>query len=306
MARPATLIVGGAGYFGARLAEALAPSQDVTVTYRSMSPVRQVWLDAAPVSAFAYDSARDTGLATDRSFDLVVNLAMPGAREAQADPEAAMDRALATAGACAALLTEGRAKRLVHFSTFHVYGGAGAPDYPEDTLPTPSHPYGATHLAVERALAGSAAAEQIAMVRPTNLVGAPAHRELGDQAGLIFLDLCRQAAETGRMVLRNDGLSYRDVLAFPDAVDAVRLLAEVPALPYSIFNLAAGTAVTLQSIAEGIAEGLHDPVEIAYGDGTDPYRSEFHVDISRLTALGWTPTHDFRAEAARAVAAFRR
>lgn len=306
MVRPAALIVGGAGYFGARLAEALTGTHDVTVTYRSVSQVRQDWLDRAGVIALTYDSARQEGFATDAGFDLVINLAMPGAREGQVDPAGALDRALITARAVAGLRAEGRAGRIVHFSTFHVYGNAGAPVYQEDSIAEPKHPYGVTHLAVERYFADNPYAADIAILRPTNMVGAPAHFDLGDQAGLIFLDLCRQVAKTGRMVLRNDGFSYRDVLAFSDAISAVRLLAETADLGPRVFNLAAGTAVTLKAIAEGIAARLPDDVAIDYGDGTDQYRSGFHVDISRLTALGWAPRHSFHDEAARTVAAFQR
>lgn len=306
MAKPAALIVGGGGYFGARLAEALTDTHAVTVTYRSMGALRQAWIDRSGVTALAFDSADASGLATDTDtdFDLVVNLAMPGAREAQADADLALERGLAGARACAALLETGRARRLVHASTFHVYGGDGAPDYAETTPPAPKHPYGAAHLAVEHFLADHPNAADVQIIRPTNMVGAPAHMDLGAQAGLIFLDLCRQAAQTGRMELRNDGLSYRDILPFGDAIAAVRVLAAAAAPEHQVYNLAAGEAVTLKTIAEGIAEGIQDDVEIAYGAGTDAFRTPFNVEIARLRALGWAPTHDFRAEAPATVAGF--
>lgn len=305
MAKPAALIVGGTGYFGARLAEALGETHDVTVTYRSTSLIRQVWLDGAGVTALPFDSALQTDFETDTVFDLIVNLAMPGAREAQADASIALDRALATACACAGLLADGRAKRIIHFSTFHIYGDAGAPDYAEDTAANPKHPYGVAHLAVERFFADDPNAEDIAVVRPTNMVGAPAHLDLGDQVNLIFLDLCRQVAQTNRMVLRNDGWSYRDILTFPDAIAAVRSLAETAKLTTHVFNLAAGAAVTLRAIAEEIAESMPGEVEIECGGGSDQHRSGFHVDISRMNAIGWVPTGSFRDEAARTIAAFR-
>lgn len=303
MDKPAALILGGGGYFGARLAEALTDTHAVTVTYRSMGALRQAWIDRSGVRALHFDSADAGGLATDQAFDLVVNLAMPGAREAQADADLALKCGLAGARACAALLETGRARRLVHASTFHVYGGDGAPGYAETTPPAPKHPYGAAHLAVERFLADHPNAADVQIIRPTNMVGAPAHMDLGAQAGLIFLDLCRQAAQTGRMELRNDGLSYRDILPFGDAIAAVRVLAAAAAPEHQVYNLAAGEAVTLKTIAEGIAAGIQD-VEIGYGEGTDAFRTPFNVEIARLRALGWTPTHDFRAEAPATVAGF--
>lgn len=304
MAKPAALIVGGSGYFGARLAEALADSYAVTVTYRSLGPLRQAWINRSGVNAMAFDSLDTGGFVTGRDFDLVVNLAMPGASEAQADPEQAQARGLAAARACAGLLEAGRAGRLVHASTFHIYGGEGAPNYAEFTPPAPQHSYGAVHLAVERFLVEHPRADEMRIIRASNMVGAPAHLDLGAQAGLVFLDLCRQAAQTGRMKLHNDGLSYRDILPFGDAIAAVRVLAAADATQHLVYNLAAGRAVTLKEIANGIAAGLKG-VTIIYGDGTDAFRSPFHIDISRLHALGWTPEHDFRNEALATVAAFR-
>ncbi|MEM9354937.1 MAG: NAD(P)-dependent oxidoreductase [Pseudomonadota bacterium] len=304
MANGGALIVGGAGYFGARLAEALAAESPVTVTYRSVGPSRAAWLERAAVDAVPFDSAAGGALGVEGPFDVVVNLAMPSAGEAKRDPEAACVRALTTIGTVLELLSDGRAKRLVHFSTFHVYGPSHAPNYDETLEPAPIHPYGETHVAVEQAIAEHPAASRAAVVRPTNLVGAPAHAELGDQAGLIFLDLCRQAA-AGGMVLQNDGLSYRDMLPFADAIAVVRLLMTASLGSTRTFNLASGNTMRLNALAETIAAVAPEPVTIRYGDGTDALRAPFSVTIDRLKALGFVPSCDLTAEARRCLAFFR-
>jgi nucleoside-diphosphate-sugar epimerase len=106
------------------------------------------------------------------------------------------------------------------------------------------------------------------------------------------------------MELRNDGLSYRDILPVGDAITAVRLLAAAKTPEHLIYNLAAGRALPLKDIAEGIASTLHD-VKIVYGNGRDAFRHPFSVDTQRLRTLKWAPTHDFREEAPATVAAFR-
>ncbi len=303
MADGRLLLVGGSGYFGARLAEALAADWDVAVTVRSDTPARAAWLAARGIASHGYDSSADAAL-PGGDYDAVVNLAMPGAQAAGKDAEAAMAQARSTATACLAALRGGAAARLVHFSTFHVYGGHAAALYGEDMPKAPGHPYGKTHLAIEGELTASDVADRIAIVRPTNMVGAPAHRDLGEQAGLIFLDLCRQVAESGAMSLRNDGQSYRDILPFGDAITAVDLLLRAENGWNDIFNLGAGQAITMQALAESIAAAAPPPVSIAYGDGTDAFRSPFTVDISRLAALGWKPSADIADEARRTIAAF--
>ncbi|MBL8650300.1 MAG: NAD(P)-dependent oxidoreductase [Sphingopyxis sp.] len=303
MAEGRLLLVGGSGYFGARLAEALAGAWDVAVTVRSDTPERAAWLAERGIASFRYDSSTDAAL-PGGTFDAVVNLAMPGAQAAGRDADAALAQGRSTAAACLAALREGRASRLVHFSTFHVYGGNAAALYSEDMPKAPGHPYGKTHLAIEGELAASDVADRIAIVRPTNMVGAPAHASLGEQAGLIFLDLCRQVAETGAMSLRNDGASYRDILPFGDAIAAVVLLLRAETGWNRLFNLAAGQAITMRTLAETIAAAAPQPVPVTYGEGSDAFRSAFEVDISRLRALGWTPTASIADEARNAIAAF--
>ena len=303
MADGRLLLVGGSGYFGARLAEALAEEWDVAVTVRSDTPARAAWLADSGIASFRYDSSIDAAL-PGGDYAAIVNLAMPGAQAAGKDAEAAMAQGLSVADACITALREGRAGRLIHFSTFHVYGGEAAALYTEDMPKAPGHPYGRTHLAIEEHLLGSDVAGRIAILRPTNMVGTPAHRDLGEQAGLIFLDLCRQIAGSGAMVLRNDGRSYRDILPFGDAIAAVDLLLRATSGWNDIFNLGAGEAVTMRALAETIAAAAPRPVAITYGDGTDAFRSPFRVDISRLSALGWSPSASIADEARRTIAAF--
>ncbi|WP_260583156.1 NAD(P)-dependent oxidoreductase [Sphingopyxis sp. PET50] len=303
MAEGRLLLVGGSGYFGARLAGALAGEWDVAVTVRSDTPARAAWLCETGIASCHYDSKVDAEL-PGGDFDAIVNLAMPGAQAAGKDAGGAMEQGLSTAAACLAALRQGRAQRLIHFSTFHVYGGNAAELYSEDMPKAPGHPYGQTHLAVEGELTASDVADRIAILRPTNMVGAPAHRDLGEQAGLIFLDLCRQAAESGAMTLRNDGRSYRDILPFEDAIAAVALLLRAETGWNSLFNLGAGQAITMRALAETIASAAPQPAAIAYGDGTDAFRSPFTVDISRLAALGWDPSASIADEARRTIAAF--
>lgn len=295
------LIVGGAGYFGARLAEALARTAKVTITQRSESPARREWTLRAGVEAVVFDSGRSLDIPVDGNFDAIVNLAMPGASEAASEPVAGRERSLATAGACLKILEQGRAARMVHFSTFHVYGGGGRIRYEETDIPAPVHPYGAIHLAVEELVLET---EGVVVVRPSNLVGAPAHSDLGDQGGLFFLDLCRQAV-AGRLRLKNDGLSYRDFLPFDDAIAAVRLLLDTKLVGIRLVNLACGSAMRLDSVARLISDTAGDCPPIEYGAGRDAFRAPFEVSVERLRALGWAPRASLANEAGRIIDFFR-
>ncbi len=296
MAERSCLIVGGSGYIGSRLAQALSAEYEITVTRRSRSASRDAWIGRAGVRVFDFDSASDTPLAADGDFDAVINLAMPGAAEAARDPQASHKARLSTQ-ASLDLLQRGRVGRLLHFSSFHVYGGAGRARFEESDLPAPVHPYGHIHLECERLLLPHPGA---VIIRPSNIVACPAHADLGDQSKLLFLDICRQAA-AGAIELNNDGLSYRDFVAFDDLFSALRILLERPAGADRLFNVAQGAATRLDEVASLVASASVSPVSVRFGNGQDTFRAPFTISVERLAALGWKPSADLAEEARRII-----
>ena len=291
------LLVGGAGYFGARLAEAL--EGEVVVTQRSAAPEREAWAREHGIEMVSYDSTAG-GLNVAGEFDAIMNLASPGAAEAARDPESAMQRAQRTAEDCLSLLKAGRAGRLLHFSTFHVYGAGGRARFAETDELAPIHPYGRSHAACEALVL---AHPNTLVLRPSNMVGAPAHAALGDQAKLMFLDLCRQAA-AGAIRLQNDGLSYRDFLPFEDAISAVRVLLNAPLSGERLFNLACGQSMRLDVVARMI-QRVAGAETLEFGTGGDAFRAPFEVDVSRLRALGWEPRASLEEEIRRILSFYR-
>lgn len=313
MAEPRRLlIVGGLGYIGARLAATLTEFPEVVVTARSSTPARERWLAASGgrIRAVSYDSARDALLPVDGAFDAVLNVALPSAAAAGRDPEGSQRAALQTTRACLRLVAEGRARRLLHFSTFHVYGATPRPVFDEADAPEPQHPYGRNHLACERVIATEGKAGAIAVLRATNIIGAPAHGDLGDQAKLLFLDLCRQAVQERTLTLNNDGSSYRDFIAFADVLAAVRALLAAPApLPGEPMNLGRGAATRLDEMARDIesvaTRTLGAPVGVRFGTGKDAWREPFRVTNARLRAFGWSPATPLADEIAPTLEFFR-
>jgi nucleoside-diphosphate-sugar epimerase len=291
------LLVGGAGYFGARLAETLAG--EVVVTQRSATHEREAWAREHGIEMVSYDSTAG-GLNVAGDFEVIVNLASPGAAEAARDPEAAMQRTQRAAEDCLSLLKAGRAGRLLHFSTFHVYGTGGRARFIETDELVPIHPYGRSHAACEALVL---AHPKALVLRPSNMVGAPAHAALGDQAKLMFLDLCRQAA-AGMIRLQNDGLSYRDFLPFEDAISAVRILLNAPLSGERLFNLACGQSMRLDEVAHMI-QRVAGAETLEFGTGTDAFRAPFEVDVSRLRALGWKPRAPLEEETRRILSFYR-
>lgn len=291
------LIVGGSGYFGSRLAESLSHDAETVITQRSVTPARTSWIERTRLQAIKFDSSRQSVLPVDGHFNAIINLAMPSVAEVTRDPNESRISAIATSKACLQVLDDGCADRVLHFSTFHVYGSASRVRYAEDDAATPTHPYGTIHLECERLMLKAA---QTLVVRPSNMVGAPAHRDLGDQAKLFFVDLCRQAA-AGAMRLSNDGKSYRDFLPFDDAIAAVRLLLKVEMNGDQLLNLASGEAQRLDTVAHLIQQVANNRPSLEFGTGQDACRQPFVISTDRLHRLGWQPRSSLADETRRAV-----
>jgi nucleoside-diphosphate-sugar epimerase len=289
------LIPGGAGYLGARLAQALLDEYEVYVTYRNLSPLRERWLKNTPgVFAVRFDAASQEEIPFEIPFDAAINLAMPGAEEAQRDPEGSRVQAVRIARNLASLIAKGLLRRLIHFSTFHVYGPGEREIFAETDEPRPQHPYARNHLLCERILEETGL-DTLFLLRPTNIVAAPAHGDLGPQSRLLFLSLCRQMAETGSVRLDNDGLSYRDFVGFDDLLSAVRLLLSCPAAPFRVMNVSAGSSCRLNDFAE-LIHRVAGSGEVTFGTGKDAWRRPFVVCNQRMRNLGWNPQLDMTAE----------
>jgi nucleoside-diphosphate-sugar epimerase len=306
--KPRLLILGGAGYIGARLADALSDQYEVFVTYRGLPPAREGWLRKTAISASRFDAASDERLPFDCQFDAVLNLAMPGASEAQKDPEGTQTHALRIADLLAKLAAAGGLRRLIHFSSFHVYGAeAGRETFTEADVARPQHPYGRNHLLCEERIQ-EINIDELFILRPTNIIAAPAYDELGPQSKLFFLSLCRQAAQSGSIKLDNDGLSYRDFISFSDVLAAVRIVLTHRKAGFQLFNLSAGSACRLDTFAETIHKSavklLGDDIGLSFGSGIDSWRQPFVVCNQRLRTLGWEPHGELIAEIEATLAFF--
>lgn len=295
--RRRVLIAGGLGYVGSRLASALSSEALVIVTSRMLSAEREAWLkEHSHITRVEFDSGSQDQLPVEGGVDCIVNLATPSASEATRDESAALELGLRTVRACLELAKRSRAD-LIHFSTFHVYGAHKRERFSEDDPASPTNAYGRVHERCEQAAFGVVLDGPAWIVRPTNIVGAPAHADLGPQSSLIFLDLCQQAAKDHRLSLRTNGRAYRDFVSMSDAIRAVEILLNHeksgPTRSGRVLNLSSGKAMRLDELARSIqhesGKAIGAEVSAEFGDGIDFFSEPFEVANERLRATGWEP-----------------
>jgi UDP-glucose 4-epimerase len=286
------LVTGAAGYLGSRLCAALKDRGDIAT--RALVRADAPWVVADEV--VTGDLVRSDLAAAIDGIDAVVHLA--GANEVVAanDPDTALGDTLVGTRRLAAALG-GRA-RVVYVSTVHVYGAAlrdGA-TVDEDTVPQPRHPYAIARLASEHLLASLA--DDVVVMRLTNSVGAPLDTRIA-RWSLVVNDLCRQAAISGRLVLRTDGVQWRDFVHQDDACDAIVTALDATRVPAGTYNLGRGVATTVRAVAGDVQAaverltGPRPPLDAPAPRGGAP--APVTVAVGRLGALRIRATRDVAA-----------
>jgi UDP-glucose 4-epimerase len=280
------VVTGAGGYLGGRVVTHLAAAGGRRVRAISRRPAP--WLSVpADVLDLAAEEVGLTELVT--GADAVVHLA--GANEVMAahDPDRALADTVAAARHVAEACADAGVGRLVYISTVHVYGRALAPGatVTEDELPAPLSTYAIARLAAEHIV--TAALADAVVLRLTNGVGRPAAPEV-ERWSLVANDLCRQAATTGALRLRTDGMQWRDFVALDDVCRVVAAALDPLAVPVGTYNLGSGTPLTVRGLAELVqqavesATGSRPPLSSAAPTGAPgpPY----FVATDRLAALG--------------------
>lgn len=290
----ALAVTGAGGFLGSRLVTELA---GVGAPVRALVRAPLPWLAAGDQRRLdLLGPVADVAQALE-GCRAVVHLAGHNEVVAAQDP----DRALGETVIATRHLTEaaGRAgvERVVFVSTIHVYGDQMSPGavVDEDTAPRPRGVYAIARLAAEHLVASG---PDPVVLRLSNAVGAPAHRDV-DRWTLVAADLCRSAVEANELVLRSTGQQWRDFIALGDVVRIVAAAAE-PSIPAGTYNLCSGRSTMVRDLAVLVQDrveartGRRPTLTAPAPDRPDPL--PYRVDPSRLEALG------LRAEQALAAA----
>ena len=276
------LIVGASGLVGGRLLAALACDSQTLV--RAASRVTRVWPDGVE-GVVTSSSAPLTLAAACEGMDAVLNLASMPEAACAADPLGALRANVAGTLALASAAASAGVSRFVQLSTMKVYSNSPTGIITEETLTHPASHYAITHRAAEDYSSLHASA---VVLRLANGFGAPI-----DPAtpcwSLITNDFCRQAATTRHIVIRSDGLAWRNFIPLDDVVVALR--AAATSLPAGTYNLGSARSMTLREMAERVAAvceiTLGHAVEVKVGTSTTGSHDEvLDYRTDRLRANG--------------------
>lgn len=288
------LITGGFGLVGGRLAVHLAQvGHEVVLGSRSANSSPS-WLPQAEVSQINWDDKRAL-FESCNGIDAVIHAAGMNAQDCASDPMAALEfNGVATArlvdAACQASV-----RKFIYLSTAHVYASPLVGEITEESCPRNLHPYATSNIAGEHAVLRADEQDKLEgiVLRLSNAFGAPVHR-VSNCWLLLVNDLCKQAVQTRKLILRSNGQQQRDFIALSEITQVVEQFLSIMINGHGVagvFNIGSGVSHTILSMAYliqrrclhvlGYAPKLH--LEI---DEEQRELPAFEYKSSRLTSLG--------------------
>jgi UDP-glucose 4-epimerase len=302
-------ISGGTGYVGGRIAGHLLQvcEREVVIGTRDRR-LHEARLPGASIAEMQWDSEESLRRFC-RDADAVVHLAGMNAQECAADCVAALEvNGMNTARLVRAAASQG-VRRLIYFSTAHVYSSPLRGCITERQCPVNLHSYATSHKAGEDAVRRAHESREIEgiVVRLSNSFGAPAYRGVNCWS-LLVNDLCRQAVSQGHLRLNSAGTQRRDFITLTDVCRVVEhmLGLSTDRLGDGVYNVGGAWAPTVLEMAERIAACYFR----SYGVRLPIRRSETNVStrdetldfrIDKLLATGYRLGGDIDGEIAATI-----
>lgn len=294
------LVTGGAGYVGSVCAARLIESGHEVVV---LDDLRTGHADAVPAGVrFVRRDVGDAGPVLAEGFDGVLHFAASSlVAESVTRPERYWWGNVVASLRLLEAMREHGTPRLVFSSTAAVYGEPRSVPVAETDPAEPTNPYGATKLAIDRAISGYAAAHGIAAtsLRYFNVAGAYGRYGERHATETHLIPLVLQVAQGRRQritVFGNDwptadGTCVRDYIHIADLADAHQLALE-QATPgqHRIYNLGNGAGFSVLDVLRTCRDvtGHPIPAEVAARRPGDPAVLIATAERARVE-LGWKP-----------------
>jgi UDP-N-acetylglucosamine/UDP-N-acetyl-alpha-D-glucosaminouronate 4-epimerase len=301
------LVTGGAGFIGSNLVRALLERGDdvrVLDNFSTGSRTNLAGLEVEIVEGElrSYERVHNAVRGTEVVFHLGALGSVP--RSVQDPLTSGAVNVEGTLNVMLAARDEG-IRRVVFASSSSIYGNQPELPLRETMAPDPISPYGVAKLAAERYCVSFSRVYhsfEAVVLRYFNVFG-PRQDPSSQYAAVVPLFVTAIAAGEP-VTIFDDGEQSRDFTYVDNVVAANLLAADAEEVSGRIFNISAGTPVTVSQLAEMIGRQLDKPVERQYLPARPGDLRNSWADVSEARrVLGFEPNVELR-EGLRRTAAF--
>jgi len=294
------LVTGGAGFIGSNFVRYLIEHEpDATVTnldaltYAGV-PATVAELDDFPNHHFVKGDIRDAELIDELvpGHDVIVHFAAESHVDRSiSGPEPFLSTNVIGTGLLIDAAHRHQVQRFIHVSTDEVYGSVIEGFAPENARLEPSSPYSSSKASSDLLVRSYHITHgyDVVVTRCTNNYGP---YQFPEKVIPLFVT---NLLDERRVPLYGDGHNERDWLYVEDHCSALHLLVDKGEAG-EIYNIGAGAQLPNLELTRAILEHLgKDDSWIEWVPDRLGHDYRYAVDTSKLTALGWSPAHEFGA-----------
>jgi len=296
------LITGAFGYLGGRISSFYSsiPEYEITLASsrvvkipnpsRNLKVIRINWNDKQSIHNAC------------KNIDVIIHTLGMNAQDCILNPE----EALKVNGIFSEKLVESailnNVKKVIYFSTAHVYDNPLKGILTEAIIPKNNHPYSTSNLAGEKAIiqAHSSGKVQGIVLRLSNCIGAPTSKNTNCWM-LLVNDLCKQIIENHKMKINSNYHQLRNFISINDVCGIVKLFTELNFRrnENTIFNVGNKT-ISIINMAEIIQKrcrvilGFLPELETNGQNSTQVENFEYKID--KLKSIGFNTFTSYERE----------
>lgn len=297
------LITGAGGYLGGRISYFLSQLQKYEIILLTTKEKINIDGNSTHVEKINWAKLKNYSCLFS-GVDVVLHLAGMNSINCSNFPELAMKVNVVGTAEILQMAIENSVKRIIYFSTAHVYKDQMTGTISENTCTNSFFPYASSHKSAEDLVRFSYYKNQIegVIIRLSNAYGMPVHKS-SNCWSLVVNDFCKQAVTKKKIVIKSQNNQIRDFIAVTEVCRAVEHLIEMDSsfLGNGIFNLGGGWSKTIIELANIISKQTNVlfnfyPEIIVSEKMKNETKLKLNYCINKLIDTGYVPRINYISE----------
>ncbi len=248
------LITGGSGYLAGSLSSFLSQNEDYEISICSSSKIKSIH---KKIIALKVDWNKRSSLKyICKGKDIIIHCASPDSSFSKKHPLESYEFSNSILSSFVDEAINNKVKKIIFFSSTHVYKSKLEGILNEKSPIIPEHPYGISKKIAEQTLLNKKDLIEVNIIRLSNAFGAPSNENLNCWK-LAVNDFCKQAVLNNEIIINSDGNQIRN---FVSLNEVSRLIDFVISQFYNgkvlptIFNFGGDLTLSISDMAKLVAK----------------------------------------------------